>query len=571
MSDRRVDSFDPPEANPDIRRPGGRRRGPTGPLGFVWDSARMGWRWLTRMRTALYLLAALGVLSLVATVVPQEPNVAGTVASWRDGTEGPGRAVATLLDGFGAFDMYGAPIFLALLLLLFLSLTACLIPRVRAWWRLTRHGRPPATRHLDRHPEQATFTTGASPAEVEAAVRQELRGRRFRLRAPDAPGTAAEDAGGDRTDVAAEKGIVSREGGSLAFHLSFYVLLVAVVLGQLLGFQGQVGVIEGRAFTDTQLAYWNTTPGRWWTADDHRGFTLQLDEFHIDWVRDPRFAGTPSLFLSDVTVTRPDGSTITDRVGGNDPLVVDGMKIHQLEWGYAPRVVVEVDGEVVHDAFVTALQTNSGFFRTAVKAPRPDPDVGLGLQLFPTAVDAEGNIVLDRGLPWPDAPMLVVDLFRGDLRLDQAQNVNSLDTTDLELSDAQIPIAIGQTFETGDGVRISFPELRRWVGFQVSNRPTAAWLLLGAGLMLAGLVPALYAYRRRVWVRAERTDDGGTLVTVAGRAFQRPQAFEEEFADLVERLRRATGSGGGTDPDGPDPAPPDPARTHAETLQGDPR
>lgn len=563
---RDLDSFDPPEANPDVRTPARRgRRASRGPGGFVWASIWMGWRWLTRMKTALYLLAALGVLTLVATVIPQEPNVPTTAQAWREGTEGPGRAVATLLDGLGAFDMYGAPIFLALLLLLFLSLTACLVPRVKAWWRLTRHGRPPATRHLDQHPEQATFTTQRSPDEVAARVRAELRRRRFRLRDAD-----EQEADAARTDVAGEKGIVSREGGSLAFHLSFYVLLVAVVLGQLLGFQGQVGIIEGRAFTDTPLAYWNTTPGRWWSPDDHRAFTLALDEFHVDWVREPRFAGTPSLFLSDVTVTRPDGTTFTDTVGGNDPLVVDGMKVHQLEWGYAPRVVVEVDGEVVHDAFVTAIQTNRGFFRTAVKAPSPDPDVGVGLQLFPTAVDEQGNVILDRGLPWADAPLLVVDVFRGDLRLDQAQNVNRLDTTGLELTDAQIPIAIGQTFETADGVTVAFPELRRWVGFQVSNRPTAAWLLLGAGLMLVGLVPALYAYRRRVWVRAERRPDGATLVSVAGRAFQRPQAFEEEFVDLVARLERAAGST--RDPDGDDPdAGPSPDRPHAQTLQGEPR
>ncbi len=443
-------------------------------------------------------------------------------------------------------------------------------------------GSPPATRHLDQHPHQASFTTSRTPTEVEAEVRRELGRRRFRLRAADedrsavAERTAAAhdvdvaDAAPQR-DVAAEKGIVSREGGSLAFHLSFYVLLLAVVFGQLLGFKGQVGIIEGKAFTDTQLAYWGTTPGRWWSPDDHPGFTMHLDQFDIDWVRDPRFAGTPSLFQSEVTITQPDGSSFQDTVGGNDPLVVDGMKIHQLEWGYAPRMVVEVDGEVVYDAFLTANQTNAGYFRTAVKAARPDPDVGLGLSLFPTAVNDEGQVIMDRGLPWADAPLMVVDLFRGDLRLDKAQNVNRLDTTGLELTDAQIPIALGQSFETSDGITISFPELRRWVGFQVSRQPTVPFLLLGAGLMLLGLLPALYAYRRRIWVRAERQPDGGTLVTVAGRAFQRPQAFEEEFDDLVDRLRRATGSA--EDPPGTEPGP-GPSADHAHaapTLQGDPR
>ena len=542
---RDFDSFDPPEANPDVRpaERGGARTA-AGPGAFVWMSVRMGWRWLTRMNTALILLGVLGLLSLLATLVPQTPNVPSTAAAWIQGTAGPGRPIAILLDGLGAFDMYGSPLFIALLMLLFLSLTACLIPRVRAWVRLTRHGRPPATRHLHRHPEHASFATGRPVDEVDRLVRDELGGRHYRLRAPDTAPAGSGPTPAPSADVAAEKGIVSREGGSLLFHLSFYVLLIAVVLGQLLGFEGFVGVVEGRAFSDTPLAYWNTTPGRWWSATDHTGFTMRLDKFNVDWVRDPQFAGQPSLFQSEVTVTE-DGETRSDTIGGNDPLVVDGMKIHQLTWGYAPRVVVEVDGEVVHDAFVTSVQTDQGFFRTAVKAPAADPGVGLELELFPTAVDDQGNIVMDRGLPWADAPLLVVDLWRGDLGLERAQNVNRLDTSRMGLVEQAVPIALGRSYEGPDGVTVSFPELRRWTGFQVSNRPTVGWLLLGAVLMLIGLVAALYAYRRRVWVRAQAADDGaGTLVTVAGRAFQRPEAFADEFTEIVERLRDATG---GTD------------------------
>jgi cytochrome c biogenesis protein len=530
---RQIDTFDPPEANPEVRDTRRGARPPDGPGAFVWSSLKMGWRWLTRMKSALYLLAALGVLSLVATVVPQDPNVPGTAAAWRAGTEGPGQAVASLLDGFGAFDMYGSPLFLALLLLLFLSLTACLVPRIRAWWRLTRHGRPPASRHLGSHPEQAQLTTSRSPVEVHDTVRSLLADRRFRLRDPD-PANGAQ-----RTDIAAEKGIIPREGGSLAFHLSFYVLLLAVVFGQLLGFQGQVGVVEGRAFSETQLNYWNQWPGRWWNSEDHRAFTLTLDEFHVDWIRDEPFAGTPSVFLSDVTVETTDGRVIERTIGGNDPMVVDGMKIHQLEWGYAPRIVVEVDGEVVHDAFLTAIQ-DTGFFRTAVKGAAADPDIGLEVALFPTAVDPDGNVVLDRGYPWPDAPLLSVNVWRGDLRMDRVQNVHTIDRTGMELVEASLPIPLGRGFETPDGVVISFPELRRWVGFQVSYRPTAPFLILGSVLMMVGLVPALYAYRRRVWIRAEATEAGdGTILTIAGRAFQRPQAFTDEFQDLVSRIRAA--------------------------------
>jgi cytochrome c biogenesis protein len=525
----RTDSPLPPEANPDVRRASDPRR--AGPVGLVLSSALLAWRWLKRMRTALYLLGLLGLLTLLATVVPQEPNVAGTVAAWRAGEEGPGRVVSGLIDVLGGYDVYGSPAFLALLVLLFTSLTACLLPRYRAWWRVLRRSRPPRTRHLGAQEHVTVLDTAVPPAEVHAIARRVLSRRRWRLRdtASDDPGLADQ--------VAAEKGHVLREGGSLMFHTSFYVLLIAIVLGQLLGFSGQVGVVEGHSFTDTAVGYWTYQPGRWWGDGDHRSFVLSLDEFHVDWHRDVRFGGQPKLFQSDVTVRGADGDVLRDSVGGNDPLVVDGMKIHQLDWGYAPRVVVEADGRTVYDGFVTMTGAEGGFWTGAVKAPSVDPDVGLELFFWPYAPPGDDGSPSLTGAPWADAPLMLFQEYRGDLRLAASQNVNVLDTADLE-SRGGGAMRVDGAVEMPDGVTVTLPELRRWVGFQVSHRPTAPMLLLGAFLILAGLVPALYAYRRRLWIQADPHEASGrTRVTIAGRAFQRPQAFEKEHERIVRELR----------------------------------
>jgi cytochrome c biogenesis protein len=524
----RLDSADPPQANPAVRR--GHDRRPQGPVDTVVQSLKMAWRWLTRMRTALYLLGILGIETLLATVIPQSPNVPTTVNAWRAGTEGPGLVVSNLIDMIGGYDLYGSALFLATLLLLFLSLTACLIPRIRAWVRLVRRGRPPRAGALTGQPHVASFVTDRPADEVHAQART-LLDRRWRLRSADAdPGRVDQ--------VAAERGIITREGGSLAFHLSFYVLLVAVVFGQLLGFSGQVGVIEGEATTDTPVAYWRATPGRWWGPEDHRAFTMTLDEFRVDWHRDPSFGGQPSLFESVVTVEEAGGRTYTDTIGGNDPLIVDGMKIHQLGWGYAPRVIISDGGDIVHDGYLTANMTDGGFFRTAAKAPRADPDIGLQLRLFPYAPEGEDGEPRLTGAPWAEAPLLMFEAYRGDLRLDRVQNVSTLDLTGLE-SQGGGYLRLGQTVVLPDGMTITFLDLRRWVGFQMSYRPTVPWLLLGGTMMFVGLVASLYAYRRRLWVQAESRPGGGTLVRVAGRAFQRPAAFADEFDRLVERLRVA--------------------------------
>jgi cytochrome c biogenesis protein len=219
------------------------------------------------------------VETLVATVVPQEPNVPATVARWRAGDEGPGEVVSGFIDLIGGYDVYGSPAFLALLFLLFLSLTACLIPRIRAWVRLVRHSQPPLTRAADRQEVVAQLTTDRPVDEVHRTARPTRCAARGGGCASPPRGVPAATASAPPppAQVAAEKGLWSREGGSLLFHLSFYVLLAAVVFGQLLSFEGQRAVVEGESFADAPVSYWTHLPGRWWGEDDHGGWVLDLD------------------------------------------------------------------------------------------------------------------------------------------------------------------------------------------------------------------------------------------------------------------------------------------------------
>jgi hypothetical protein len=72
------------------------------------------------------------------------------------------------------------------------------------------------------------------------------------------------------------------------------------------------------------------------------------------------------------------------------------------------------------------------------------------------------------------------------------------------------------------------------------------WLLVAGGLLSIGLITALYAYRRRIWVVVEGGADqhgadrggadGRTLYRVVGRAFQREDVAEAEHARIAAEI-----------------------------------
>lgn len=513
-----------------------------GPL----DVARAAWKRLRRMSTALGLLFSMAAASIVATIVPQAPVARPeTIAAWRSGAEGPGRAIARGFDGLGLFDVFGSWWFMALLVLLFTSLTGCLIPRYRAFARVAR--KPPAAgRNLERLSHRTVVLTQASPPDALAVAERLLRRRRFRRRRLEADASPT-----STPQLAAERGHW-REGGSLVFHTAFYVLLVGIVVGQLGGFTGFVSVVEGGTFvTDAPVTYDSAEPGRLYDPFARPGFSVRLDDFADTYHDDA--ARTPADYVSSITITDADGSTRTDRVRVNQPVSHGGLKLYQTDFGMAPQVVLR-DAGTGQELFRQAITLTAGgpggswLGRTKVWAggeytdesgeTRAVPQMGLDVLLYPDAgLAADGRTPVSVS-PETANPIFVADLYLGELGFDQAVSPSQLTWEPRQRADS-VALAQGETADLLDGLfTLTFEGVDRWSGFQVSHAPGRGVLLTAAALVLIGLVPSLYAYRRRVWVTARPVQEG-TEVVLAGVALQRGPVFDTEFTALSGDLRSA--------------------------------
>ncbi len=465
-----------------------------GTVGFL----RWMWRQLTSMRTALILLFLLAVASIPGSIFPQRGIDPILVESWIDDapTAGP------ILDTLGFFDVYTAPWFAAVYILLFLSLIGCVLPRTKQHWEAMRSQPPDAPKNLARLPGYAEAAT--TDPDVLARVERVLRSQRWRVKS----GVGW---------IAAEKGY-ARETGNLVFHLALIFILVGVAIGALFGWRGNVIVKEGGGFSNTLTQYDAWGGGRLASADRIAPFGFTLDAFRAEFDRREAQFGAPSLFEADVLV-RPDPTSVDEpgRIEVNSPLTVDGVKVFLVGHGYAPKFQVrDSGGQVVFDDAVAFLPQDGNFTSTGViKVPDAVPQVGFEGVFLPTAVLVEGAGP-QSAFPAPDDPAVFLTAWVGDLGLDGGvpQSIYRLVTDQMEQVDVQI-MRPGDVWRLpGGDATIAFTGYDRWASFQIAYDPGKELALAAAVIATLGLMASLFIRRRRLWVRVAPGADGDTVVQV---------------------------------------------------------
>ncbi|GAA4698153.1 cytochrome c biogenesis protein [Promicromonospora umidemergens] len=516
-------------------------------LGLV-GTLRWMWRQLTSMRVALMLLMLLAVASVPGSVLPQRnQDAAGVIEYLADHP-----TAGEWLDKAGFFDVYTSVWFSAIYILLFVSLVGCILPRSMAHYRALR-GRPPRVPfRFDRFPAKASATTDVSPEEAADAVAARLRGKiswlpMFRVDRGEEPGRGARgasspselaSAGPERPSgrpasatVSAERGYL-RESGNLVFHLALVGLLVSVATGQLLHYRGQAIVTEGRGFANAVVDYDTFEKGAWFRPESLVPFSMTLDRFVSEFASDTVAFAQARDFTAYVTVTEPSGEQRPETVKVNHPLVVDGAKIYLQGNGFAPDITVrDAEGEVAFSGRVTFVPQDTMYTsRGVVKVPDVSPgldQIGLVGYFLPTAeVEPDGSA--RSVFPQPVDPLLVLEVYTGDLGLDEGtpQNVYELDTASLDpaVEDSGERVKVlarpGETVELPDGLGTLTlgEELPRYVALDLRHDPSLGFVLVFSLLALGGLTVSLFTPRRRVWARAYVGQDGATVVEVAGLA-----------------------------------------------------
>jgi cytochrome c biogenesis protein len=507
------------------------RRGTRRSFGIIqW--VRWGWRQLTSMRTALILLFLLALASVPGSVLPQQGINPQAVQQYYAAHP----SLAPWLARFSLFNVFAAPWFAAIYLLLFLSLAGCVIPRTFRQAGSARQQPPRAPRNLSRLPLASQMSSPLPPGEALAAASALLSARRFRVRTGDGW-------------VSAEKGYL-REAGNLLFHLALLALLAAVGLGGLFGYKADRLLVAGQSFGNTVTALDQFRPGRLVSAADLQPFTITLNRFNASYVTSGPDMGQPAAFHAYLSYTaQPGAAAQRYDLQVNSPLNVDGAKVYLIGHGYAPVFrVTDGTGRVVFDQAVPFIPVSiSGFTSEGVvKVPDAHPrQLGFAGVFLPTTVDFGGQ--LESAFPAPYRPRVSLVSFAGNLGMNSgpSQSVYQLDTHGLHrLPVAPRPLAPGQSIKLPGGAgTLTFTGYRQWISLAITYDPGQLPALIAAIAALAGLLISFMVRRRRVFVRVHAGDAGGSTVEFGGlQRTESSETFEAEFADLTTALAAATGA-----------------------------
>ena len=484
---------------------------------------RWAWRQLTSMRTALVLLFLLALGSVPGSVLPQQGSDPGAVQQYFASHA----ALAPWLNRLGLFNVFAAPWFAAVYLLLFTSLVGCVVPRTFRLAGAARTPPPRAPRNLGRLPHSASYASPLSPSAAVDAAASVLGGQRFRLRRPSSD---------DSTSwVSAEKGYL-REVGNLLFHLALLGVLVSIAVGGLFGYKADKLLVEGQAFHDTTAALDEFHPGRLVTGSDLAPFSLSLNSFSASYVSSGTSRGQPAAFHAYVTYAASPGAPAKPfDLQVNHPLSVDSTKVYLIGHGYAPVFkVTNAQGQVSYQQATPFIPANTGTMLSDGVVKAPEASLGFIGVFVPTGVMVGGT--LESVFPGADAPAVSLVGYSGNLGMnsDISQSVYQLDTTGMtKISGSPYLLLPGQTWKLPGGRgTITFTGYKQWVSLAITYDPGQVPALVCGILALGGLLLSFIVRRRRVFVRAVPAASGaGSVVTVGGLArTDASGGFEDEFA-----------------------------------------
>lgn len=425
------------------------------------------------------LLALWGVLTLIGVVVAQGQSPDAYFAGYP-------APIARAILRMNFDDIYHSVWYLASIGLVLVSMTTATFTKV-----IPRRLPPYRPVKVEAIPLHAYVTVKGDPASVRERVEAFFSKRGFEVRRRDFDGTEWSFA--DRFNWA--------RVGVLVNHLAILIIAAGTIVYWARGFSGETAILTGQS---TQM------------PQTHDIVRLDAFSYRIQPILTKGgMVYQPIDYVSNVTVTRPDGVPTPMVVRVNHPIDLDGTLLYQASYGFGMRFALAHEGKVL-----PAFSDRTMMEGDALQIP-----------------GSSRSIVYERFVPTVDQR---TGMPSADPRISDPAVV-------LTVADGGTPIGsvlapLHSRLDLGNGWSVVPLRDVIYSGFQYRHDPGVPLVAVGAVLLLVGLVISFYFLPARLHVRVDPGPDGTSTVGLAATTVKGYDIFEMQFYELVSHLKSEVSS-----------------------------
>lgn len=428
------------------------------------------------VKLTIFLFFSLAVTSILGTIIQQGLAIERYKALYSSG-------VFSVLKFFDIFDMYHSWWFTTLLVLLSINIIAC---TSRQTLRITKLICP-AKKEIDHTVFRSsqirkTFQSQKKLSDIE---------RQAEILIKSLVENPVKTVKNDTIYFFAEKGKYSRLG-MIFVHISVLLILAGGLIGNILGFNGQMNIVEGNR-SDTVILFGGK-------GTEEIGFDVCCDDFTVEFYE----TGMPKEYKTDLTIIDDEKKAASGTIRVNHPFFYKGLKFCQATYGIAG----------VSDFLIGAR--NNKTRKTIVlkpdimkKVPLPGSNASFAIAKFVSDHGGMGPAVLGV-LIEPGKAHDIFWIFQNGRNINQQQRG-------------------GFTFTLKEFTKLYY------TGIQVSKDPGVPLVWVGFCLIIMGFILSLFFAHKRIWLRISGSQYGYEI-SIAASVSKNRKPFEEKLEKLTGKI-----------------------------------
>ncbi len=451
------------------------------------------WQTLSSIKTGVVLIILVVIFSAAGTVILQRP-----MTDSDDMQRAYSPAMLRFLDVTGLTDIFHTRWFIALMILVSLSIIAASLQRFpNAWRYYARPYKSPDESFRKVLPTQAQIPVADEELGLSAAERafRHLGLKTERIVRPDS------------FSLFSERNRIS-EMGVYIVHASLLLIFLGFIVDSLYGWRGFLMLSPGTASNQIELkdGTLRTIP-----------FSIRCDGTGEDTYAD----GTPKRWWSKLAVVDGGREISRKEIVVNDPLIYQGLRFYQASYGRTGKL----------DQLILNATPASGTTRTP-------QEISLAMNQT-VALDADTSVQLVEFIP-----DFVVQDGRVYARSKDVVNpaVHMIVTSKKAKSSVNVwlPEIPGIDENASSPYTFDPKDLKTglYTGLQVSHEPGQWAVWAGVVLIAIGLTFVFYVVHMRFWVVPVLDARGRTVLWVGGTANRNRDAFEHKFKNVVEQIQK---------------------------------